>query len=177
MLWKGHWDRPLEENSMGRAVFLSSGHWCIAIESVCYWGCGYHRVTEWLRLGSLPPGQAGSPAASSPGPCPGGFSISERCRLHNLSVQLIPLLGQPHSYVAPEVQKFPWFSKIFHFDYGAETHGFNSFFLPLIPFKKIQLLWPQIWRDYLHVSLLYSMPNNPNLCLQWVLYYMRNMLW
>lgn len=123
--------------------------------------CGYHRVTEWLRLegtssGHLaqPLGQEGSPTASCPGRCPGSFSISQRWRLHNLSVQPVPLLGHHHSHVLPEVQRFPWFSKRFHLAYGAEPVGFSSFFslLLLILCKKIQLMWPQIWGYYLHMS-------------------------
>lgn len=128
---------------------------------ICYWELWISQGHRMAEVGREPfrsfgpnPGQAGSPTAICPGPCPGSFSLSQRWRLHNISVQPVPLLGHCHSYVLPEAQRFPRFSKRFHLAYGAEPLGFSSFFLLLllILFKKIQLTWPQIWRDYLHMS-------------------------
>ena len=57
---------------------------------------------------SNPPVQAWPRRVSCPGPCLDSFWISSRRRIHNLSGQLVPVRGQPHSEkVFPDVQREP----------------------------------------------------------------------
>lgn len=52
--------------------------------------------------------QAGTPRSSCPEPCPDGFWVTPRMETPNLSGQLVPVLGHPHSEeVCPDVQKEP----------------------------------------------------------------------
>lgn len=71
-----------------------------------------NRSTEWLRWEGTsgcsdptPPVYARMPRAGCPGPCPGGFWISQGGRLHNLFGQPVPALGRLHSEkVFPDFQ-------------------------------------------------------------------------